>query len=119
MIKKKNFKKNIIDCNSFLFRALNKLNKSDIKILFVKEKKKIVGTLTDGDIRRILLKENHTRISINHKYNKKFIFFFEKNFNYEKANKIMKKKQIFAAPILNYKKEFKDLYILSLSNQKK
>jgi dTDP-glucose pyrophosphorylase len=119
MIKKNFFKKNIIDCNSFLFEALNKLNKNDIKILFVKEKKKIVGTLTDGDIRRILLKENHTRISINNKYNKKFLFFLEKNFNSEKANKIMSSKQIFAAPILNYKRELKDLYFLNRSTQKK
>ena len=112
-------KKIIIDCNSFIFQALRKLNKNDIKILFVKEKKKIVGTLTDGDIRRILLKENHTRISINHKYNKKFLFFFEKNFNSEKANKIMSSKQIFTAPILNYKRELKNLHFLNQLNQKK
>jgi dTDP-glucose pyrophosphorylase len=119
MIKKNFFKKIIIDCNSFIFQALRKLNKNDIKILFVKEKKKIVGTLTDGDIRRILLKENHTRISINNKYNKKFLFFFETKFNSEKANKIMRRKQIFAAPILNYKRELKDLYFLNQSTQKK
>jgi dTDP-glucose pyrophosphorylase len=119
MIKKKFLKKIIINYNSFLFKALQKLNKNDVKILFVKEKKKIVGTLTDGDIRRILLKENHTKISINHKYNKKFLFFFEKNFNSEKANKIMRRKQIFAAPILNYKRELKDLYFLNQQTQKK
>jgi dTDP-glucose pyrophosphorylase len=119
MIKKNFLKKAIVDCNSFLLEALNKLDKNDIKILFVKEKKKIVGTLTDGDIRRILLKENHTRISINHKYNKKFLFFLETNFNSEKANKIMRSKQIFAAPILNYKRELKDLYFLNQSTQKK
>jgi CBS domain-containing protein len=119
MIKKNFLKKNIINCNSFLFQALQKLNKNDIKILFVKEKKKIVGTLTDGDIRRILLKENHTKISINHKYNKKFLFFLEKNFNFRKANKIMSKKQIFAAPILSHKGELKDLYFLNQSTQKK
>ena len=119
MTKKIFFEKSIINCNSFLFEALDKLNKNDIKILFVKEKQKIVGTLTDGDIRRILLKENHTRISIKNKYNKKFLFFFEKKFNSEKANKIMATKQIFAAPILNYKKELKNLYFLNQSTQKK
>ena len=40
MTKKINLNTVVIDCNSFLIQALKKLNKSDIKILFVKEKKK-------------------------------------------------------------------------------
>ena len=112
MTKKINLNTVVIDCNSFLIQALKKLNKSDIKILFVKEKKKIVGTLTDGDIRRILLKSNQTKISIKDKYNKNFLFFLEKNFDYKRANKIMLKKEVNAAPILNSKRELKNLYLL-------
>jgi len=119
MIKNFFFKDIIINCNSSLFQALQKLNKNNIKVLFVKEKKKIVGALTDGDIRRILLKAKHTEISINNKYNKKFLFFLEKDFNSEKANKIMRNRQIFVAPILTYKRELKDFYFLNQSNQKK
>ena len=44
MIKKKDLKNSVIDCNSSLYLALQKLNKNDTKILFVKEKKRIVGT---------------------------------------------------------------------------
>jgi dTDP-glucose pyrophosphorylase len=119
MIKNFFFKDIIINCNSSLFQALQKLNKNNIKVLFVKKKKKIVGALTDGDIRRILLKAKHTEISINNKYNKKFLFFLEKDFNSEKANKIMKNRQIFVAPILTYKRELKDFYFLNQSTQKK
>jgi len=119
MIKNFFFKDIIINCNSSLFQALQKLNKNNIKVLFVKKKKKIVGALTDGDIRRILLKAKHTEISINNKYNKKFLFFLEKDFNSEKANKIMRNRQIFVAPILTYKRELKDFYFLNQSNQKK
>ena len=119
MIKKKDLKNTVIDCNSFLHLALQKLNKNDTKILFVKEKKKIVGTLTDGDIRRILLKENHTKISIKNKYNKKFLFFFEKDFSPQKVDKIMRRKQIFVVPILDYKRELKDLYFLNQFIEKK
>ena len=100
MIKKKDLKNSVIDCNSSLYLALQKLNKNDTKILFVKEKKRIVGTLTDGDIRRILLKQSHTKISIKNKYNKKFLIFFKKDFSQQKVDKIMRKNQIFAAPIL-------------------
>jgi dTDP-glucose pyrophosphorylase len=119
MIKKINLNTVVIDCNSFLIQALKKLNKSDIKILFVKEKKKIVGTLTDGDIRRILLKSNQTKISIKDKYNKNFLFFLEKNFDYKRANKIMLKKEVNVAPILNSKRELKNLYLLNQLTKKK
>ena len=119
MIKKKDLKNSVIDCNSSLYLALQKLNKNDTKILFVKEKKWIVGTLTDGDIRRILLKQSHTKISIKNKYNKKFLFFFKKDFSPQKVDKIMRKKQIFAAPILNSKRELKDLYFLNQFIEKK
>jgi dTDP-glucose pyrophosphorylase len=119
MIKKFFFRDIIINYNSSLFQALQKLNKNNIKVLFVKKKKKIVGALTDGDVRRILLKAKHTKISINNKYNNKFLFFLEKDFNSEKANKIMRNRQIFVAPILTYKRELKDFYFLNQSNQKK
>lgn len=109
----------VIDNNITLLQALQKLNENEFKILFIKKKNKIVGTLTDGDIRRILLKENNLKISIDNKYNKKFIFFFEKNFNEQKANIEMKKKSIFLVPILNQKMELKKIYFLNQSLEKK
>ena len=119
MIKKNFFKNNIINANLFLNQALKKLDQCNIKILFVEKKSKIVGTLTDGDIRRILLKENNLNISIENKYNKNFLFFLEKKFNHNKANKIMKKKKIFIVPILNHKKELKNLYFFNQLAERK
>ena len=40
--------------------ALKKMEKSKIKVLFVVNKKKLVGSITDGDIRRFLIKKKGT-----------------------------------------------------------
>ena len=49
-----NFNNNLIDHKETIFKALKKLDKSEIKILFVRNNKKIIGSITDGDLRRII-----------------------------------------------------------------
>ena len=57
------------------FKILKKINKNHYKFLIVITKnKKTIGTITDGDIRRSLLKLSNKKIKINDKMNKKFIF---------------------------------------------
>ena len=42
--------------------ALKKMEKSKIKVLFVvNKKKKLVGSITDGDIRRFLIKKKYLK----------------------------------------------------------
>ena len=51
--------KNIIDENFTLEQALKRLDRVDLKCLVVVSKtKKLVGTLTDGDLRRAILRKN-------------------------------------------------------------
>ena len=50
-------KQNIIKSSANIYNAIKQLNKSKIKTLIVLKKKKFIGTVTDGDIRRGLLKK--------------------------------------------------------------
>ena len=53
--------------------ALKKMEKSLIKILFVIDKnKKLVGSITDGDIRRFLIKKKVLKGNVNQFMNKNF-----------------------------------------------
>ena len=53
----KNIKKIIIQENNNVIHAIKRLNKNDIKILFVvNQNNQILGSITDGDIRRSFLK---------------------------------------------------------------
>lgn len=117
MNKIKNFHNNLIDHKDTIFKALKKLDKSENKILFVRNNKKIIGSLTDGDLRRIILKESNTKISIKNKFNKNFLYFSSKNFDQTLVRKIMLKKDIFAVPILNNKKELINIFYLNNSKQ--
>ena len=59
----KKFKKNILMENTKILRALKILNTTHIKIIFILNKqKKLVGTITDGDLRRAFLKDFILRI---------------------------------------------------------
>lgn len=84
--------------------ALKKIEKSLIKILFViDKKKKLVGSITDGDIRRFLIKKKVLKGNVNQFMNKNFSYAFidsSKKLN----NALMKKKDLKYIPILNKKK---------------
>lgn len=70
--------------------AILKLNKNGEKCLIVADKKrKLLGTLSDGDIRKSLLKGLSIKSKIKNIYNKKPVFFYKRNYEQEKIKKIM------------------------------
>jgi len=83
--------------------CLQKANFPNQKICIVIDKlKKVVGILTDGDIRRILIIKNDLNIKINNYIkNKKFEFVYENKLASEIPSIFKKKKDIFALPVLN------------------
>lgn len=84
--------------------ALKKMEKSLIKILFVIDKnKKLVGSITDGDIRRFLIKKKVLKGNVNQFMNKNFSYAFIDN-SKKLNNALMKKKDLKYIPILNKKK---------------
>lgn len=71
--------------------AIAKLNKTQLQcLLVINRKKEFLGTITDGDIRRVILKRKNYNVSINSIYNKKPLILFNRPNNFEKNN-ILKK----------------------------
>ena len=100
-MKKINIKKYLIDLDSDLRSAMKRLDMSQSKILFVINKNKtLYGSITDGDIRRWILKSNNIDAKIEKVCNPNPISSKE-NYNPEDLNNVMIKKGIQAVPVLN------------------
>ncbi|MBM7700751.1 nucleotidyltransferase family protein [Kurthia huakuii] len=68
-------KNNLICVQKTLLDVMNLINNSEFKIAFViDEEKRLVGTVTDGDIRRSLLREKSLQVSIDKVMNKNPIY---------------------------------------------
>jgi dTDP-glucose pyrophosphorylase len=104
VLMKKNYLENTIYLDQNLKDCIPRLNKIDDKIIFILDKKKhLVGTLTDGDLRRSILKRKSLRIL--EIMNKKPKYIFEKELQNLESLKLKNKKYKFLA-VLNEKKEF-------------
>ena len=99
-------KKLLIKENSSLIDAILKLNKTGTRCLFVVDKRShFKGTLTDGDIRRSIIKNKSFDKNIVDVYNKKSFYVLEKNKNNKsKIKDFLIKKGNQLIPILNKKK---------------
>ena len=109
---RKNLNKYILKSNISAKKAIIRLNNLKNKFcLIVNEKNKFVGTLTDGDLRRGLLKN----LSINDEVDKfayKKPIFTKTEFNTQKINFILNRKSINCIPLLNNRNEIVDIYTL-------
>ncbi len=110
MYYKKNWKQTIIKINSTIKEAISNLNKSTYQISLVLNKKgKLVGTLSDGDIRRALLKGFVLEDKVNKIINKNF-FTTKKKFSKKKIFNIMQKNKIRHLPLIDSNGKIKNLY---------
>ncbi len=103
----------IVKDNISVKKSLEILNNLEKQILFIVDHKgTLIGTLTDGDIRRGLLKG----LSLDNKLcdfiNENFKYFKDIEFDYEKLN-FFKKEGIEILPILNSKGKIENLIDLS------
>ena len=105
--------KNIsINPNAKISDVLKTINKNEIKFIIVVDKnKKLLGTVTDGDLRRTILKKIDLNSPVKLIMNKKPITV---NTHLKKVDliKFMKQKSIQQLPILNEKKSVIDVAIL-------
>ncbi len=106
--------KNIkINKNTSILNALKKMNIAGTKCLVVVDKNKtFLGTLTDGDLRRLILRSKNLNIKINNSYNENSIFYYEKSMNLKKIKKEMLNKKIDLVPILDQDKKLKSYITL-------
>lgn len=100
----------IITENQTVAQAITVMNKLGERCLVVCDKKKLLGCLSTGDIRKNILKnKNFNKIKVKKIYNKKPIFLYDENFSYEKAKEIFLQKKNDILPIVNSKKHVVDI----------
>lgn len=111
MIKKNFLKSNLVKYDDSIISVIESLNNSSEKFcLVLTKKKKICGLITDGDLRRILLKKKNLKTKITKLFNKKFIFLKEGSL-FSDAKKIFeKKKDVQYIPILKKNYTLKGIY---------
>lgn len=103
----------IIQENSTVQDAINNLNDSKLQIVLVcNSKMRCVGTLTDGDIRRGMLKGLNLQDSVNRICQEDF-HYLNIGFTDQNAFNYMKKNNIRHLPVLNHERKVEDLYVFS------
>jgi dTDP-glucose pyrophosphorylase/CBS domain-containing protein len=89
--------------NENLLKAIKVIDENSKRIVFLKDlNSKVVASLSDGDIRRYLLKSNDLSIAVSNIANYNFIYIHENEIS--TAKQIMFEKRINCLPILNSKK---------------
>ena len=93
-----------ISNNSTIKSAIAKLSKAGVGTLLVVDKNNsFLGTLSDGDIRKAILKTKSIKHKITQFYNKKPTIFYNKDINYDKLKKILINKKYDFIPVLDEK----------------
>ena len=86
--------------------AIKILNKYGSKTIIVTDKnKKLIGTLSDGDIRKSTLRGLSLKDSIKGVYNKKPIYVKQNHIDLKKIKKIFIKKKVDLIPVIDSKKK--------------
>lgn len=97
--------KNIIKLNSKIFEALKCMNTTGCKTLFVIDsKRKYLGTITDGDIRRHFVNNKNLNINISRIYQKKSIFVYENKLDKTDLRSLFLDNHLERIPIINIHK---------------
>ncbi len=107
-MQKKDIKDLTIESNKTIFDAINKLEKNSKKFLIVKKKEKVIGTLTDGDIRRGTLAGHSLEASIENICKKNFVYGLDQETTIVNTKKLRSLDSFFL-PILNKDKNLVDI----------
>jgi len=103
--------KYFISPSSTLKTALNKVSKAESKCLLVTDKdEKLLGTLSDGDIRRAILKDQDITRKISNLYNKSSFFLKKGTHSKEEVRKKFLEMQYDVIPVLDNKGKIVQVY---------
>ena len=101
-----------VDSSTPLIEAMKVIDNGNIQIVFVVNyQEKLIGTLTDGDIRRALISGQSLEASVEIAMNRSF-YSVKEGFKLGKVIEIMKKKSIHQVPILNQEEKVVDVILL-------
>ena len=102
--------KNIIFSDQSIKQALKMLKNNGEKSLIVSSKSnKLLGTISDGDIRSAILNQIPIESSINKFFKRKCVYFYENKYNKSEIKKIFIEERIGLIPIINKKKLITDV----------
>lgn len=107
-------KKYIISPNASVRDAISTIEKSGVQIALAVKSRKLIGTVTDGDIRRAFLNKSiKLDDSISGIINKKFIFINEKDKKKKDVILKMKQEDLRHIPVIDDKGHLKDLFFIN------
>lgn len=97
----------LIDEEITMLKAMELLDKVAKKVLFVSKEGKLIAAVTDGDVRRWILKKGNLDAKVKYiaNYNPKFVYEKDK----DKAKSLLKKHSVEALPIVD-----SDMHIISV-----
>lgn len=108
--------KSIFFCkeNTTVINALKKINNNGCRCLIVlNERNKFLGVLSDGDLRKKISLGYKLDEKIKSIYNKKPLYFFEKNFSFRKIENKFYEEKLDLIPVLKKNKTVKKIYFLN------
>lgn len=116
-------KKHIIQNSENIKRALNLLNEltydsnAPLVLLVLNEAQQLVGTVTDGDIRRGLMQQSNADSIVEELMNKSFHFLQKDNYSVANLNEL-KAKGIWSVPLLDHDNHVLDILNLKVQKSK-
>ena len=114
---KKLFKKTLCNKDASIKDVLLNLNKSGIKICLIHDKMKLLGTVTDGDIRKALLSSKSLNENVQKIMNKRPVK-IKKKATYDELINLINYYKLDHLPILNNKGKIIDLFIRNETKKK-
>lgn len=103
-----------INFNISVKESMEILDKTAEKVLLVVDAHdKLLGALTDGDIRRHILKGNSLSGTIENAYNKNPYYVYQKNFDWEVLKNAFAKHKLNLIPVVNQEKKIVDYITLT------
>ena len=108
-------KKFFLKKNSSIADAMKQLSDTGEKNLVItSSKQKLLGTISDGDLRRAILKKKKLTESIFGIYNSTPFFLFENEYSLNKVKKIALRKYIYVIPVVDKTKKVINILFLKL-----
>lgn len=107
----RDLKKFILSHKSSVVDAISLLEKNASQIVLVTKMGKLVGTITDGDIRRAIIKRVNLDSSVEKIMNQKYVT-LDENASSEQALNLMRNKTLRQIPAVNKKGEIKKIFLI-------
>lgn len=101
----------LIETGSTIKKAMNLMDKNARRIIFIVDDGLLIGSLTDGDVRRWILKDKSIEENVEHAMNKDPKYIYKSEIN--NAQKLMEKLLIDAVPVVDEGGKIKEIIFKS------